>query len=225
MKDKSLSLISQRQIFWGINVVDYMQKFYKIGYALRSMKRVENIKSYRKNRKAAMEMSFQFIFSIILVVVVLFVGFFVIRMFLNQSEKLKLLSAVEDIRSKVDEISSSYGASYLMHFKLNSKIQAICFANASNCQPNLLPSELKGFCNNITSYKGTSKNMFFYPASAAWNYKVADAYEIYCGSESQKKECFNVSITRCFIPDLNDEFISFRIEKPNEEAKTYVRMP
>ncbi len=170
-----------------------------------------------------MELSFQFLFSIILIAVVLFVGFYVIRMFLNNAEKVKLLQTVQDVRDKVSEVSNSEGSSYLMHFKLNSAVKYICFASASNCGVSNVPGEIppSGFCSEISAYKLSNENMFFYPIGAAGKYNVKSAFEIYCGSESQKKDCLDVSQAKCFTRNLDNEF-SFRIEKPNSDSLVYV---
>jgi uncharacterized protein (UPF0333 family) len=188
------------------------------------MKRGRGMKLKRKSKKAAIEMSFQFIFSIILVAVVLFVGFYVIDMFLKQAEKVKLLQAVEDVRSKINEVSSSDGSSYLIKFKLNSAVDYICFANSSNYRPSTTdgerpPSDLGTMIRNLGT--GT-ENMFFYPIWGTLKYKVNSAFEIYCGSETNKKSCFNVTKAKCFGRDSNGEF-SFRIEKPNSESSVYVK--
>jgi hypothetical protein len=171
-----------------------------------------------KNKKASIELSFQFLFSIILIAVVLFVGFYVIKMFLGNAEKVKLLQTVEDVKSKVDEVSASDGSKYVMHFKLNSAVQGICFANASTCRD---PLGFPGFCNNISAFKTTGENMFFYPLGSASKYKVKSAFEIYCGG-SQKKSCLNVTQAQCFKRNLNNEF-QFSIEKPNENSLVFIK--
>lgn len=178
-----------------------------------------SLRKKSKNRKAAIEMSFPFIFSAILVAVVLFVGFFVIKMFLNYGEKAKIQTAIADIKSKVDEVSSSYGQSDLMSFKLSSNIKAICFVDMTGVCKN--PQGFSNFCRDYSSFTGTRNNMFIYPAKAAWDYKVSEAYEIYCGTESQKKQCLDLSTSKCFVPDLDGK-ISFRVTKPNEESKVNI---
>ena len=103
-----------------------------------------------------------------------------------------------------------------MHFKLNSAVDYICFANASHCSGTGLPSD---FCSGIRASK---ENMFFYPLDSAGKYNVVSAFEIYCGSESQKKNCLNVSKAICFDRNANNEF-QFVIEKPNSNSLVYIK--
>lgn len=207
---------------FGLQVHNNYGKFYKIE---SSISRMMSLRKKRKNRKAAIEMSFPFIFSAILVAVVLFVGFFVIKMFLDYGEKAKIQTAVADIKSKVDEVSSSYGQSDLMSFKLSSKIEAICFVDMSGVNgPCKNPSGFSNFCRDYSSFAGTRNNMFIYPAKAAWDFKLGEAYEIYCGTESQKKQCLDLSTSKCFMPDLDGK-ISFRVTKPNEESQVKIMAP
>jgi len=189
------------------------------------MKRGKTLR--KKNKKAAIEMSFQFLFSIILIVVVVFVGFYVIRMFLNNAEKVKLLLAVDDIRTKVDDLSGSDDSQSLMNFKLNSVVKYICFANASLCKQKDIGNnpELINFCRDISNFRN-GENMFFYPLNSVGKYNVVSAFEIYCGLESQKKNCLNVSKAICFFRGQNlghpDEF-SFYVWSPNSNSPVYIK--
>jgi hypothetical protein len=196
-------------------------KFYKIEYALTGMIR-------RLKNKRGIEMSFQFIFSAILVAVVLFVGFFVIRMFLDVAEKGRLMTAIEDVRVKVDEVFDSEGSRQLMHFKLNSAVDYICFSNYSTCRQSDLGSnpDLSRFCSNISSFT-TGENMFLYPLNSVSKYKVNSWAKIYCG-DAQDKNCLDVSKAKCFRRGLDprypDEF-SFYVEKPSSNSMVVVRAP
>lgn len=162
----------------------------------------------QKNNKAAIEMSFQFIFSLILIGVVIFVGFFGIKMFLEQVEKNKFQEFPEQVSSAASSISND-GGRVNVDINLNSAIKYVCFANistSSSCkQGKVTPSDfqLNSFCVYALSYREIDKNynMFYFPFEAATKY-TSPAQKVYCGTEARPKACLNITNPVC-IPLIN----------------------
>jgi hypothetical protein len=174
-------------------------------------------------------MSFQFIFSLILVGVVVFVAFFAIQKFLGQAEKIKLLDFPLKISTAAIELwGSNGGLQRVDPIALNPSLTYVCFANSTTvqrgCSSNSIfsseftpiPSEYKQICGNISSLTRTSQNanMFYYPASVARKYGVSPAQEVYCSEKGQPlKKCLNMEKITC-VP-VKAGSISFRLEKEN----------
>jgi hypothetical protein len=158
-----------------------------------------SLKKLEKSKRGSIEMSFQFIFSIILVAVVLFVGFYVIKMFLDRAEQLKFLDFTSRLKSDqgVWGVWTQEEASQVFSAQVNSKIKYICFANiGSNYQDPNIP-ELKGLCNNLSRmYPGKSYNLFFYPFGVAEKYHSSSAASVYCNADNEPmKKCIEIPKT------------------------------
>lgn len=167
--------------------------------------------------KAQTQLSFQTIFSILLVAIVIFVGFYVIRMFLDRAEQAKINAFVTDLRNKAIEIWSTEGASEVFNYNLNKKIERICFTNASTCQSNV-----PGFCNSIDIYRGENENLFFLPLGVVEKYKAKSAQELYCNDPNDPPiKCIDVKQTTCIL--VTDGKISLRLLKENETSLIKIR--
>ncbi len=170
-----------------------------------------------------MEISFQFIFSIILVVVVLFVGFYVIKIFLDRAEQIKFLDFVARLKSEqgVWGVWTQEEASQVFSAQINSKVKYVCFANigTGNCQDPNIP-ELKGFCANISRmYLGKNYNVFFYPFGIAEKYHANSAASLYCSADNEPlKKCIEIPKTPICIKARTVEGqwkIKMRLTKQN----------
>ncbi len=174
-----------------------------------------------KSRRASVEMSFQFIFSIILVAVVVFVAFFAIKKFLDQAEKIKLLDFVETVKGAAIPLWGTDGGTQKVGpIGLNSGLAYVCFANVSRpcsfSRSFTPPVEKAQICSLISSFKSKpNSNMFFYPASVATNYGLSPAQEVYCSEKGQPlKKCLDLTSVSC-VPVTGGQ-IKFRLEKENE---------
>lgn len=162
-------------------------------------------------KKAEIHLSFQFIFSVILIAVVLFVGFYVIKMFLNNAERVKLLDFVAQLRSTIIEISdNTEESSQIFTSSINKNIEKICFisprstCSAAICQDPLLPI-----------YRTGNNNMFFFPLDVAPKYKVSSGQEMYCSEPGEPiKSCITLGANPTCIP-VYDGQVKIRIVKYN----------
>lgn len=175
-------------------------------------------------KKGDFQLSFQFIFSIILVVVVLFVGFYVIKMFLNEAGKAKLLDFTNELKNSdggVMDIWREDFASQIISLPLSNDISYVCFANPApgHCTS---PADI---CANITRAYGQDNtggyNMFFIPLGKAEEYGVSSAQTISCNNEGVPvKVCIDTSTTTC-IPVV-DGVVKMRLLKQNETSEIQV---
>jgi hypothetical protein len=190
----------------------------------RMIRRIHGLGKLKTSKKGSIEMSFQFIFSVILVAVVIFVGFYVIKMFLDRAEQLKFLDFTSRLKSDqgIWGVWTQEEASQIFSGQINSKIKYVCFANINNCQdPNI--AELKGFCRNISQkYQGKSYNMFFYPFGVAEKYHAASAVSVYCNADNEPiKKCIEIPKTPVCIKAKTAEGqwkIKMRLTKQNETS-------
>ena len=115
-----------------------------------------------------MEISFGMIFSIILIAIFLFVGFFAIRMFLNLSDKVNVASFIKELQNEVDTLHGSIGGSDGITVRLNTdgKLTHVCFMDRER--------DLSGSSQNIEIGRELSRfggersnNMYFYPSNVA----------------------------------------------------------
>jgi len=189
----------------------------------REKKRGFSYSKIKTSKKAAIEMSFQFIFSIILVGVVVFVAFFAIKKFLDQAEKIKLLDFVETIKSAAIPLWGTDGGTQKVGpTSINSGLSYVCFANVSRpcsfSREFTQPTEKAQICSLISSFKNKpNSNMFYYPASVATNYGLSPAQEVYCSEKGAPlKRCLDLSLVSC-IP-VKAGVIQFRLEKETESS-------
>jgi hypothetical protein len=191
------------------------------------MKRVVK-KKKMKNKKAAIEMSFQFIFSVILIAVVLFVGFYVIKIFLDRAEQVKFNDFVS--RLKGDEgvwgVWTQDEASQVFSGSVNKAIKYVCFARPGCTDPSI--PELRGFCTNITQRYSGNYNFFFYPLGVAEKYHAKSAFEVYCNDQGEPlKNCVDVSEPTC-IKAMNIDGawkIRMRLVKQNSTSLVEIAQP
>ncbi len=188
---------------------------------IRSFTKLRKLKT---SKKGAIEMSFQFIFSVILVAVVLFVGFYVIKMFLDRAEQVKFLDFTARLKSDqgIWGIWTQEEASQVFSAQINSKIKYICFANIANCQDPSI-AELKGFCRNISQkYPGKNYNLFFYPLNIAEKYHAVSGVSVYCNADNEPlKKCIEIPKTPVCIKAKTVEGqwkIKMRLTKQNETS-------
>lgn len=126
---------------------------------------------------------FQFIFSLIIIAITLFVAVWAIRIFLAKSEQAKIGNFVTEVKNEINELwFSSYEAEKNVSFDFSNKFTYVCFANTS---------EDDFSCNSINkddveqyiSREGI--NLFLVPPEKALDYDMSAAYYISC----EGKEC------------------------------------
>ena len=166
-------------------------KFSETMPAIQKFYNAKNLKQIMKKRgkKAQLHLSFQFILSLIIMAVALFVGFFVINMFLDRAEQTKFGLFATDLKNQVIEVWQTEEASKTITLDINKNIDYVCFANLSQrCSASL--SSLEGFCRQASLYTGN--NLFFYPFGIAEKYDSQSYWKIQCGTKEMPKECVSL---------------------------------
>jgi len=145
----------------------------------------------RGKKGQVMGMPFQFIIAIILIAITIFVGFFVIKMFLERAEQMKFNTFVQEIRGETIQIWQAEEADEQVEIPLTKNIDYVCFLNTSKPSGCISPNFLPTFCQEISVYDKTS-NMFFYPLNVAEKYGTKSDWHIQCGTDAMTKECIDV---------------------------------
>ncbi len=144
----------------------------------------------RGKKGQVMGMPFIFIFSLILVAVALFVGFWVIKNFMERAEQLAIYDFTNQLENEVISTWQKEEASKTITLAFSKKFDQICFTNLNSC------SQPPGFCyeaKNIWS-KTSQDNLFLMPFGTAEKYEASTAWHIKCG----QKECLEIQNTICF---------------------------
>jgi len=89
-------------------------------------------KKYPKNKKAAIEMSFAMIFSIILIGVFVAAAFFGIRIFLDYQKNVQIGMFINDLQNDIDSAYNAADSSTVYNGNLPTGVQYICFINWKN---------------------------------------------------------------------------------------------
>lgn len=122
-------------------------------------KRVRN-----KKAEGPIGMSFSMIFSILLIIFFLTIGFIAIKFFLRLQNCVQIGNFVNEFQTKVTEVWDSQKMDYELKKTLPSGIEYVCFADFTD----LLRGENKDILNEIEIFHGgIDSNMFFYPKEKA----------------------------------------------------------
>jgi hypothetical protein len=131
-----------------------------------------------KNKKGqSMSVPFKMIFSIIMVAVVIFVGFYVIRMFLDRAEQVKLNTLPREIREAVVNAWSSSETERTVIGDCSEKVEYVCFVDFSK------PAS-GSFRDKYSLFKGINQeaNFFYFPPTDAAKHGSNPDWSIKCGS-------------------------------------------
>ena len=113
----------------------------------------------RMNKKGqVMGMPFQMIFSIILAIVFLTIGFIAIRYVLDMQKNSQAALFVSEFRNKVTDLWQKSIADYNFTAVLPKQVQYVCFADLSFANTTAMYGKI---WDDISGFKG--KNMFFWP--------------------------------------------------------------
>lgn len=146
------------------------------------------MKRGKKAKKAQiMGLPFQFIFAVILIAVALFVGFFVIKMFLERAEQANINDFVKNqLTYEIQSIwSGPEEASVTKSLILSKNFEYVCFWKQPQCiQRSDLPPN---FCSLAKDYAtSTKENLFLVGKNGelgiAEKYDAFTAWYIKCGS-------------------------------------------
>ncbi len=138
-----------------------------------------------------MGMPFVLIFSLILVIVALVVGFWAIKNFLERAEQAAIYDFKNQLENEIIGVWQTEEASKTLSLPLSKKFEYVCFS-PQNCQQGSgVPDD---FCDTFNWYKTDDENLFLYPGGVAEKYDANTAWHIKCGT----KDCLNIEKTTCF---------------------------
>ena len=82
-------------------------------------------------KRGQVEISFGMIFSIILIIVFLAVGFYAIKLFLHTSDEAKAGTLISDLQTDIDNVWRNPSSSVTKDYSMPSNADYICFVNFS----------------------------------------------------------------------------------------------
>ena len=156
-------------------------------------------------------MSFGVIFSIILIVFILVVAGIAINHFLNLKKCTQLGLFIEDFSNEGGDIYTAWNSQKFtdeFDYALPSSLDYVCFANLSNTVKG--GSVENKVYSDISIYKLSSGNMFFYPKEKACNMPYVNVKHIDINKITESKNPY------C-IPIKNSK-ITIQIEKGFNEG-------
>lgn len=147
------------------------------------------------NKKAqVMGLSFQAIFSIILIVVFIFAAGIVARVLIKNVEHGRIVSFEQELKSEAEKMWSATSAKKTLILDLPSKIKYVCFAEdiASAKQEDFPNTDVY---NEIMFFSDENADLFFYKPDVLEGYEMNPFMKVLCGTS--KKECLEVQGTCC----------------------------
>jgi len=135
-----------------------------------------------KKRGQLLGMSFQTIFSIILVVVILVFGFFAIKMFLNVEKQAEVSVAFSEIRELVNDAYRLDDMSETKEIRLPKQIEAVCIIK----DPTTLTQgqcTTAGVRDLYVYAEGAPENLYFYPYGAAEELNSQTSWKLDCNGQ------------------------------------------
>lgn len=153
------------------------------------LKRFKKLRTKKKGQ--VMGMSFQFIFSIILIIVFIFAAIIVIKIFLNRAEYARIVSFEQEFISEINELWAGPSASARneITFDLPSSIKYVCFsADLSKAKIEKFPA---GVYEEISRYEDENADLFFYPPNVMEGHRMDPYLKVLCGT--RKTPCLNLT--------------------------------
>jgi len=128
--------------------------------------------------KRGIELSFSFIFSLIVAAVVIFVGIWGVKKLIEFSEGNKISLSIKEIQNTVEEVWQAHESRRVETFYFPSSVKAICFIN--NSQTSGIEQRLR---NDILKYQAyfSKYNLFILPFELRNKYRIQGYYNITCG--------------------------------------------
>lgn len=162
-------------------------------------------------------MPFVLIFSLILIAVALFVGFWVIKGFLERACQAEINLFVTDLQNEIIGVWQREEASKTITLAICNKIDSVCFTDEQCTQTGTVPDF---FCQDIGLWKITGKeNLFLWPLGTAEGYDTNTAWHIKCGT----KDCLNIEKTICF--HVGKGKVSIRLTKESGSPFVTISQP
>lgn len=116
-----------------------------------------------KKGQQVIGLSFETIFSIILIVFFITIAIIVINSFLNTKKCAEIGIFIDRFKSDVKKTWNSQSDSHTFKANLPSSIDYVCFANLSRTSN----GNFKQIGNELSLFEGKNANTFFYPSTKA----------------------------------------------------------
>lgn len=180
-------------------------------------------KKTRDNKKGQiMGLPFQFIFAIILVAVAIFVGFYVIKMFLNQAEQARINDFVKNqLEYEIKNVWMTEESTITKELPFSKNFDYICFLNQSKSCSSTDAPQGSNFCSDYQIWTNTDKdNLFLVPLGKAEKYNTLTAWHIVCGT----KECISFS-TNPYCLLVDEGRVSIKLVKESGNPLVMISRP
>ncbi len=109
-----------------------------------------------KNKKAqqAIGMSFNVIFSLILIIAFIVFAFVAIKFFMNMQETAQLVQFYENLQSEINSARSSTTTEKYFEISLPKRVTHICFANMTKerTAPQHITTQIKSYADDFNVY-------------------------------------------------------------------------
>jgi len=151
---------------------------------------LKRLKPRTKTRKAQiMGLSFEFIFSIILIIIFILATVIVIKTLLSRAEHARIISFEQELTSEVNKLWAGPAVSSTKFtFDLPSKIKYVCFSpDLSKAKGEFPP----GVYEEISIYEDEEADLFFYPPDAVEVHDMKPYLKVFCGE--RKIPCLNLT--------------------------------
>lgn len=118
-------------------------------------------------KRGQIDISYGMIFSVILIGVFLFVGFFAIKMFLDLGEKAEVAGFINELREEINTLYRSVGGAegVVVTLNTNGKLTHVCFFDRTkeitgDAETRQIGEDLRRIGGSL------SHNMYFYPRNS-----------------------------------------------------------
>lgn len=171
----------------------FRQKIFKTEFLVIAM-----IKEMNKKAQI-MGLSFQAIFSIILIIVFISAAGIVARVLIRNVEHGRIVTFEQELKSGVEGMWSATSAKKTLTLDLPSKIKYVCFSNS------IADAKQEDFPNadvyeEIMFFSDEDADLFFYKPDVLEGYDMNPFMSVLCGTS--KKECLEIQET-CCIENIN----------------------
>ncbi|MEM4647998.1 MAG: hypothetical protein QXO12_01655 [Candidatus Pacearchaeota archaeon] len=154
--------------------------------------------------KKAIEISFGFIFSLIIVAITVFVAVWAIKQFIDIRDRTAIQAGIKDIENTIKDMFFVTEARETKSFYFPSAVEYICFINYSSM--NNLNQYIRSELNKYGSSLLNKNNLFIIPYKTKLKYKVQGSYLIKCGEVN----CLKLINSICFKNINNKVKITFK---------------
>ena len=182
----------------------------------------ESARNLHKMKKAQiLGLSFQMIFSIILIAVFIYVAMIGIKAFLSYGNAAKTANFVVDFRSDLENAIGAYSFSKDINYSLPSSITSLCFTPDTS---KMLNPPTSGYDelnpSKYSALSGKGNHVFFYPMS-----KQTFLGQIRYAFVDCAKTCLNLTVsgmTNPYCIPVTKGIATITIKKDSEES--YVKI-